>query len=146
MKKISRKILGNKGIAIESVIFTMMVILMLCTLLLFISMRFATMAKFNKDNINERLYLDQIADDYLNYIDGKNVFDDSKYVYLEDGVEKNFKFNILNVSDVIYFKVYKELEELQKNGDVVINNETVLYVSIKQSSDNYDILKWSYGE
>ena len=148
-KLFNKKLLNNKGIAIESVMFAMIVILMLCTLLVFISLRFSTMSRFNKDSITERLYLDQIADDYLNHINNNSGFVDSNYTYKDGEVEKAYK--ISKPDDItglnsIEFKVSKSNQVSDENGNPTIVEETLLSVIYTLDNNKYIVTKWSYGE
>ena len=150
MEKIRfKKLLNNKGIAIESVMFAMIVILMLCTLLVFISLRFSTMSRFNKDSITDRLYLDQIADDYLNHINNNSEFDDSNYTYKDGDVEKAYvisKPDVITGLNSIDFKVSKINEVTDENGNSSSVEETLLSVIYTLDNNKYIVTKWSYGE
>ena len=144
MEKIRfKKLLNNKGIAIESVMFAMIVILMLCTLLVFISLRFSTMSRFNKDSITERLYLDQIADDYLNHINNNSEFDDSNYTDKPYVISKPDVITGLNSID---FKVSKINEGTDENGNPSSVEETLLSIIYTLDNNKYIVTKWSYGE
>ena len=147
MRKISnKKLLNNKGIAIESVIFAMIVILMLCTLLVFISMRFATMSKFNKDSISERLYLDQIADDYLNHINNNDDFNKSDYEYRDDDDKQDYYITISETENQKTLVANKKYTTEDENGVIKVVQEVVLNVVFKFENNKYIVQKWSYGE
>ena len=147
-KLFNKKLLNNKGIAIESVMFAMIVILMLCTLLVFISLRFSTMSRFNKDSITERLYLDQIADDYLNHINNNSGFVDSNYTYKDGDVDVPYTITKLvdNENDTKTIKVSKLNQVTDENGNPTSVEETLLSVIYTLDNDKYIVTKWSYGE
>lgn len=147
-KLFNKKLLNNKGIAIESVMFAMIVILMLCTLLVFISLRFSTMSRFNKDSITERLYLDQIADDYLNHINNNSGFVDSNYTYKDGDVDVPYTITKLvdNENDTKTLKVSKSNQVTDENGNPTIVEETLLSVIYTLDNNKYIVTKWSYGE
>ena len=147
-KLFNKKLLNNKGIAIESVMFAMIIILMLCTLLVFISLRFSTMSRFNKDSITERLYLDQIADDYLNHINNNSGFVDSNYTYKDGDVDVPYTITKLvdNENDTKTLKVSKSNQVSDENGNPTIVEETLLSVIYTLDNDKYIVTKWSYGE
>lgn len=147
-KLFNKKLLNNKGIAIESVMFAMIVILMLCTLLVFISLRFSTISRFNKDSITERLYLDQIADDYLNHINNNSGFVDSNYKYKDGDEEVPYTITKLvdNENDTKTLKVSKSNQVTDENGNPTSVEETLLSVIYTLDNDKYIVTKWSYGE
>lgn len=147
-KLFNKKLLNNKGIAIESVMFAMIIILMLCTLLVFISLRFSTMSRFNKDSITERLYLDQIADDYLNHINNNSGFVDSNYTYKDGDEDVPYTITKLvdNENDTKTLKVSKLNQVTDENGNPSSVEETLLSVIYTLDNDKYIVTKWSYGE
>ena len=86
MKKLHIKkplfIRSKRGIAIEMVIIASLTIFALCSLLMLYTLKSISLGEYNSQVLNERLAIDQIGDDYLNYLNGELAnFDTNGYTY-----------------------------------------------------------------
>lgn len=73
---------SNKGIAIEMVIVAALVVFGLCSLIMVYTFKSMYLSEYNARVLQSRLDLDQIGDDYLNYLNGNSKsFDVNGYSY-----------------------------------------------------------------
>ena len=132
------KILNKKGIAFELVITSTVIIFALCSLMSFYGIKSINMSVFESSNIEERLYLDGIGDDYLGYLNKiYKTFDPNSYYY------------DLNDLKMIY-RVYTKRENEDCNEYIIVKdgNKVVLNIEFEYDEVNkkYDVIKWIYGE
>lgn len=132
------KILNKKGIAIELVITATVIIFALCSLMAAYGIKSINMSIFESSSIEERLYIDNIGDDYLGYLNGiKDNFDHNAYYYE------------LNDLKMIY-RVYIKQENEDCNEYIIVKdgNKVVLNIEFEYDEVNkkYDVIKWIYGE
>lgn len=126
--------LGNKGMAIELVIITTVVVFALCTIMTLYSIYALNYNEFIENKIETKLLVDNIGDRYLTYLNSRGNFDEKSFTY-ENG--KNIiTYNI----DVV--------KETDKTILIVKEGRTPsLTVEYKKNAEgNYYISRWSYGD
>lgn len=126
--------LGNKGMAIELVIITTVVVFALCTIMTLYSVYALNYNEFIENKIETKLLVDNIGDRYLTYLNSRGNFDEKSFTY-ENG--KNIiTYNI----DVV--------KETDKTILIVKEGRTPsLTVEYKKNAEgNYYISRWSYGD
>lgn len=126
--------LGNKGMAIELVIITTVVVFALCTIMTLYSVYALNYNEFIENKIETKLLVDNIGDRYLTYLNNRGNFDEKSFTY-ENG--KNIiTYNV----DVV--------KETDKTILIVKEGRTPsLTVEYKKNAEgNYYISRWSYGD
>ena len=135
MKKLSF-IKSNKGVAIEIVIFAALVIFSLCSLMITYTLKSKQLIKYNTDVFEVRLYIDQIGDDYLNYLNKKtNTFDENGYSYKINDKIITYSILVNQTSEKVNLKVFDV-------GKIVLNID----YNYDQINNKYYVIKWVYGE
>ncbi len=132
------KILNKKGIAIELVITATVIVFALCSLMAAYGIKSINMSVFESSNIEERLYLDRIGDDYLGYLNKfSKTFDYNKYYY-----EVNNSRTYYTLETKRYDEPGNEYIIVKDREKVVLNIE----FSYDEVNKKYDVIKWIYGE
>lgn len=141
---VKRNKLNNKGFAIESVIASGIVIFGMCTIITLITFGAASFNKSANAQIATKQFRDEVADNYLNYLNDN----DNKPIFKKEvkktinGKKYTYSVEVFDVpTPTDEYNKQKQLQLKDKNGKVVL---TVIYKS--DSDDHYSISKWNYGE
>lgn len=132
------KRLGNKGMAIELVIITAVVVFALCTIMTLYSVNALNYNDFAKNRINTKLFIDNIGERYSMQINGGFYIDTSEEISCNIGNSETIYICQENtLSDET--KVFKLIEKKSKSVALIIEYK-------KDVNGKYQISRWSYGE
>lgn len=128
------KRLGNKGMVIELVIITTVVVFALCTIMTLYSVNALNYNDFAKNRIENKLFLDSIGDKYLAYLNYKGSFDDYEYDFDNGSSKVHYTIDVTNDNDGVILKI--------KEGRSI----SLIIEYKKDVNGKYKISRWSYGE
>ncbi len=136
------KLLNNKGFAIESVIASGIVIFAMCTIITVVTFGTAMFNKTGKIQVETKEFRDEIADNYLNYLnDSKKSTKTFKQSF--EKIINGTKYEYLSV--VTPYETSENVKFILKDNNN--NDKIVMTVEYKKGTDNkYYISKWNYGE
>ena len=118
------------------VIIASLTIFALCSLLMLYTLKSISLGEYNSQVLNERLAIDQIGDDYLNYLNGELAnFDTNGYTYKIKDREITYTIITRKGSDTSSLVVY-DYGLIELSVDFVLDKDL----------NKYKITKWSYGE
>lgn len=130
--------LGNKGMAIELVIITTVVVFALCTIMTLYSIYALNYNEFIENKIENKLFIDNIGDKYSSQINGGYYIDITDEFVCDLGNNK-----------ITYICEEKKIDENTKSFKVFEKGARTPSLTVeykKNAEGNYYISRWSYGD
>ncbi len=119
---------SRRGVAIESAIFTMLMVFALCSIILTVSMYMIQNQKQETEDFNERIFVDQLGEDFLYAVrSGATYHADTDYT---DGVDNSY----FSLDDNKVFDPDRYTEEYL---DKVNSDTQRLHVALSVSAGQY---------
>lgn len=132
---IMKKMLNNKGFAIETVLVAIVTFYALCFLMTAYALGSKKISNVESSKIEYRLFLDSIGEDYINHIISSDSFDYDGYDYVNDKVTISFTIET------------DETNEYVDKHYLIVREDSNIVLSIEFTYDTeLNVLRWTYSE